>query len=480
MSEVATAVVAGERADRHLGLFGGLDEVRFIRDDAMQLRLECKRFCQFGCLCAILAGCGDAAAPPVVDVSQRPAPATTAGEAAHAPSNASAEGSTETESPTSAVRATPQASTANNQTGVPPVTANADGEIPFVEEGTPEWRIYEITRLLAAPPMQKEVVSNAGVPQLVDRTAEEIAVDRQRNLAQIVSHAGQIIAATHADAAKESLFYHAVHYVSAAHVELALLGEADSARQLTEISEAIFAEKPKSPAAVEAAARLLELAQRMGERHGAANKDWVRAHATQARLFAQRFPLETSRCVTALLDAGRACEQVGLDGDARNCYLQLSSQFGDTPFADAVAAVVRRMNLVGSMLTAESFGGPTIDGGFITIDQFRGKHVLVVFWSGDSPTFANDFPRLQQLQQAHPDDLVIVGVNLDLNEATVDQFLESHPLKWRQIFDPDNSRRGTLNPVASYYGVTTVPLYWLIDKQGKVLAAPVDLMSVAL
>lgn len=360
------------------------------------------------------------------------------------------------------------------------VNADAAGEIPFAEEGTPEWRLYEITRLLAPPATQKEVVSADGTRQLVERSPEEIAFDRKEHLRQLTSHAGQIIAATHADPAQETLFTNAVRYLASAHVELALLGDADSARKLSEVAESLFAAKPQSTAAAEAAAHIVELARGMAERYGQADAEWVRAQATQARLFASRFPLETSRCVAVLLDAGRACERAQLGVEARACYLQLADTFGDSPFATAVAPILRRLNLEGQTLAAEDFGGPAIDGGFVSISEYRGRPVLIVFWSSDSPTFERDFAQLQAIQQSQGDKLAIIGVNLDVDESAVERFLETHSLNWRQVFDSDPGRRGTQNPIAAHYGVTTVPLYWLVDAAGRVTAATADLSRLGL
>ncbi|MFV0442405.1 MAG: TlpA family protein disulfide reductase [Planctomycetaceae bacterium] len=448
-------------------------------------------------------GCGAESPPPVADVSpRRSEPVVAAPLEAAATDDAvateiravapepigvaeTASAPVESSAPT-APAATADSGTATTEPGGATATTsgpttNTDAmEIPFAKEGTPEWRLYEIARLIVPPATQKQVVDSDGQATLVDRSVDEITSDRRHSLQQVVSHAGQIIAATHADAAQEALFGNAVHYLSSAYVELAVMGEAESARKLSELAEALFAQKPQSSATVEASARLLELAERMGQLHGGSNSEWTRAHATQARLFASRFPLETSRCVAALIDAGRACEQASLTTDARSCYLLLVQQFGDTPFAESVAPIARRLNLVGQTLGAQDFGGPTIDGGFVSIDQFRGHAVLIVFWSAESASFAKDFPQLQTLQEQQGDQLAIVGVNLDVDESKVDRFLESHPLQWRQIFAPDSSRRGTQNPVASYYGVTTVPQYWLIDPQGKVLAAPADLGKLPL
>lgn len=405
-----------------------------------------------------LTGCGEQPAPPVAAVS---APATAA-----APPTAAAPERVESSAPSTG------AATNNS----PP----EEPEIPFAEEGTPEWRLYEIARLVVPPATRKEVVGADGSSQVVDRSPQEIAVERKENLRRVIAHAGQVIAATHEDPAKESLLTNAVHYLSAAHVELALMGDAEHARQLGEVSEALYAARPKSAAAVVSAAHLVELARQMADRYGRLDASWARAHATQARTFAERFPQEQSQAAVILLEAGRTCEAAGLPDVARDCYLLLSGRFSDTPHADAVAAVLRRMNLPGKTLTAADLAGPTIEGGYLSIEQFRGRFVLVCFWASDSASFEQDFPRLQQLQSEHGDRLVLLGVNLDIHEAAVDQFLEAHPLRWQQIFDSDPTRRGRQNPVASYYGVTTVPLYWLIDPEGKVLAAPADLKRLPL
>lgn len=409
-------------------------------------------------LAMVLAGCGEHPAPPVAAVSTSSTAATSTAE-------------------TAPVRAATTPPSARPETTDSPA---AEPEIPFAEEGTPEWRLYEIARLVVPPPTRKEIIGEDGSSQVVDRSPQEIALERKENLRRVIAHAGQVIAATHADPAQESLLTNAVHYLSAAHVELALMGDAEHARQLGEVSEALYAARPKSAAAVSSAAHLVELARQMADRYGRLDASWARAHATQARIFAERFPQEQTRAAAILLEAGRTCEAAGLPDVARDCYLLLSGRFADTPHADAVAAVLRRMNLPGTTLSAADLSGPTIEGGYLSIEQFRGRYVLVCFWASDSASFEQDVPRLQQLQAEQGDRLVLLGINLDIHEAAVDQFLEAHPLRWQQVFDSDPARRGRQNPVASYYGVSTVPLYWLIDPEGKVLAAPADLNRLPL
>ena len=353
--------------------------------------------------------------------------------------------------------------------------------VPFAEEGTVDWRLFEIAELMGAPlPQKKQIVAADGSRQEVDLSPQEIASEQKARLRQAVAHAGQVIAATHADRERETQFNNAVHYLCAAHVELAILGEAESARKLGEVAEAIWHEKPKSEAAVESAYRLVELARRMADLYGRQDAEWVRAQARQARLFGERFPEEESRVAVALMDAGRACELAGFTDFARDCYRRIRDRFPDSPYADGIVTAMRRVSLEGRTLAAEDFGGPTIEGGFLSIDRFRGRHVLVAFWMTDSPTFLADLPALKQIEETHQGGLEIIGVNLDQDETAVDRFVDEHDIGWRQVFDPDPENRGAYNVVARFYGITVVPVYWLIGPDGTVLQAPADIRNLPL
>lgn len=434
-----------------------------------QLSLH-KRIVAGGCLAFALAGCGDSGtattagtSAPAANVAVNPASTAPITEAAPAPASTPAERPLATAS-------------------IPaPATKTAEtpaGGLPFATEGSVEWRLFQITDLIAPPATRKEVVAADGSRTQLDRTPEEITRERQSRLAKVADHAGQIIARTHADPSQEAHFLNAVHYLCSAQVELAVLGNADSARKLGEVADAIFQEKPQSEAAATSSYALVTLSQKMAELYGRQNPDWVRAQSRQARLFVERFPKETSRSAVALIDAARACERAGLPTDARDCLRLIADRFPNTPFAEEIVPDLRRLNLEGRTLTAQEFGGPTIDGGFLSVEHLRGRHVLVAFWMTDSPTFAADLPVLQQLEQQHGDKLMMVGVNLDTDEAAVDKFIEEHGLGWRQIFDPNPDNRGAFNVVAQFYGVTAVPLYWLIDPTGKVIAAPADIRNL--
>lgn len=385
------------------------------------------------------------------------------------------------ESPSPQSGANPNAVGDAASAGLPPAAiGQADMDRDRPDPDTPESLIAEITRLRTIPDAIIEVSYEDGRPRTeVERppTEEEIAAERQRRQHRIIELAASAIEKTHNDPQREQTFNNAVHYLSEARVQLALAGDSEQAQILSEDAEALFQKAPGSFAAIETGHEVVRLAELMAAKYGAQQPAWVTAYANQARLFADRFPEEQGRAATGLISAGRKCEQFGLHEQARQCYLLVERNYPDTPYVHLIAGVLRRLRLVGQPL---ELGGPTIDGGFFSVDDFVDRPMLVVFWASNSETLARDLPVLNQVTEQFPEDqLTVVGVNLDENEAAVDAFLEQAGIGWRQVFFSEAGQRGSRNPIARYYGVQTVPTYWLVDAAGTVVAAPVDVNQLA-
>src|SRR5690606_25675769 len=147
----------------------------------------------------------------------------------------------------------------------------------------------------------------------------------------------------------------------------------------------LFARDATSFAAIEAGSHVLQLTRTMADRHAAEDPQWAVAFANQARLFAERFPQETSRAAVNVIAAGRMCEQLQLAEEARACYAVVEQTFPNSPYAAQIEGSLRRLRLPGNQLT--EFGGSTFDGGFVSISQLRGKPLLIAFWASNSEEF---------------------------------------------------------------------------------------------
>ena len=263
----------------------------------------------------------------------------------------------------------------------------------------------------------------------------------------------------------------AVHHLLDSRLQLALQGDATSIDALFEAAKIFHERKPGSESSLEAQLTLVNLTHANALRYGRAEPKWIQEFAKHAQLFAARFPEEQGRAVPLLSAAARSCELNGLPEEAKSCYSVLMTKFKGTPQAQQAQGVVRRLQLKGQTL---ELAGPTIDGGEIDIESYRGKMVIVVFWATHAQPFVQQLPKLVATAKKYEKYSVVVGVNLDAGEPDVEAFIEKTGLTWPQIFSPNREQRGWSSPLAAHYGINNLPTIWLVDPNGVVAETAID------
>jgi hypothetical protein len=356
----------------------------------------------------------------------------------------------------------PAAKSANTKSAAPlasigasgPQTAEAPPQTPEPVVNTPEALLHE-AKMLRVKPL-------TGVTSQDQIAAAQLA--RQKELIRLAT---EVIAKTHDDPASERTFDDAAFLLMNARLQLALCDDEKTRNEnvdaIYEHAEAFHRRNPESKTAAEAAFCVAKLAHENARRHG--SKEWLEEFARQAQVFAAKFPKEESRGPSLLFSAGWSCELHGLTQPATACYTQIVNGFPGTEEAITAAGSLRRLKLVGQPL---QLGGSTFDGGYVSIDQYAGKPVLVLFWQASNPKVAELIPVLAELQATHGDGFGIIGVALDEDESAIREFLSDCGLKWQQIFFADPAKRGWKNTVAEFYGVKTVPALWLVGPDGRV------------
>ena len=354
---------------------------------------------------------------------------------------------------------------------LPTASVAAPAEAPastVPEEGTVEHILYSINEIRRRP-----------LPQ-TDDLERLRGVQTARN-EQVIQLATELIARTHESPESQELFNEAVHQLMESRLQLALQGHEEHIDLLYKQADSLYQRDPKSKAAIDAARVRVRFAHTNARRFADKEPKWLEELANQARSFATSFPQEDIHAVELLYAAGRSCELHGLTDEAVACYSLIEREFAQSRNAKAatVPAILRRLQLPGRQI---ELAGPSIDGRFVRIDEYRGRAVLVVFWASGTPRVHDYLPAIRQATEKLGDkSLAVIGVNLDEDQLALEDFVERNGLNWPQIFHSDESKRRWDHPIARYYGLRDIPAVWLVNQEGVVVSTsvtPEDLLPV--
>ena len=123
----------------------------------------------------------------------------------------------------------------------------------------------------------------------------------------------------------------------------------------------------------------------------------------------------------------------------------------------------------GELYRVDAIGKPfeldhaTKDGKTIKSEEYLGKVLVVHFWATWSQPSRNGLLKLIELNRKHASNgLQLIGVNLDKSRKQVGKALDVINMSWPQYFDEEGFDNGALQAI----GVSSVPLYFVVDRKG--------------
>jgi len=145
----------------------------------------------------------------------------------------------------------------------------------------------------------------------------------------------------------------------------------------------------------------------------------------------------------------------------------------DKKVKDAASRLIglsNRIQLPGNPIeiTSTTLSGEEID----FASQFKGKMVLVDFWATWCGPCIAEFPNMKKLYKTyHPHGFEIVGISLDDEKETVDEFVEANEIPWTIAYTPRaEGERGWDDANARRYGISGIPTMILVGKDGNVVS----------
>lgn len=130
----------------------------------------------------------------------------------------------------------------------------------------------------------------------------------------------------------------------------------------------------------------------------------------------------------------------------------------------SMEGTARRLTLPGSTM---EINGALTGGEKFDWAKYRGKVVLVDYWATWCGPCRAELPNVKKNFEAYHDKgFDVVGISLDNDRAKLDEFLEKEELPWACIYDGG----GWQTPMATFYGINSIPRAILVDKEGKVVS----------
>jgi thiol-disulfide isomerase/thioredoxin len=116
---------------------------------------------------------------------------------------------------------------------------------------------------------------------------------------------------------------------------------------------------------------------------------------------------------------------------------------------------------------APPLAGAAPDGSRITLDELRGRYVLVDFWASWCPPCRSENRHYAELYRRHrADGFEILAVSVDQDGNAWRAAIAKDGATWRHISDLS----GWKTPLAARYNVTALPASFLLDREGRIVA----------
>jgi len=217
------------------------------------------------------------------------------------------------------------------------------------------------------------------------------------------------------------------------------------------------------------------LAQYYGVTLAQKDVDHAKAHAIwleDLKAFVDAHP-NSDNCSEALRQLAWGSEISGEDKEAVAWYKQILKEHPRSIHAPVAKGAVIRLTSTGRAIGLK---GNAVQGGRVDLAKYRGKAVVIQYWTTTSDVCKADHAVLGNLYKKYGGGrgLEIVGVNLDYSREELLAYLEENRLPWPQLYEAG----GFESRFAKEMGVMTVPMMIFVGPDGKVISNDIQAAEI--
>jgi peroxiredoxin len=148
-------------------------------------------------------------------------------------------------------------------------------------------------------------------------------------------------------------------------------------------------------------------------------------------------------------------------------YHQLSVQVRSSAYGKIILKAVEAGDRTAIGVKAPAFVLPDIARKKVSLDTYKGKYTLIDFWaSWCGPCRAENPNVLEAYKRFHTKGFDVLSISLDDSRGNWIKAVNEDKLPWTQVSD----LKGSASPVKNVYGIKSIPMNYLLDREGKIVA----------
>lgn len=159
----------------------------------------------------------------------------------------------------------------------------------------------------------------------------------------------------------------------------------------------------------------------------------------------------------------------------RTIFFEVYSRFNGTLEHQAIDSnkelLVQNYESVVVGSEAPDFTLSTLEGQQVSLSDYKGKTVFLMFWASWCPACRGENKVLATFYEDQKEEgFEILGVSLDRSKTNWEKAIEKDEITWPQVSD----LMGVDSPIATQYGVYSTPTTFLIDSTGVIIGKDVE------
>ena len=113
------------------------------------------------------------------------------------------------------------------------------------------------------------------------------------------------------------------------------------------------------------------------------------------------------------------------------------------------------------LMKAPDFTLEDMNGESVSLNNYREKIVLLVFWATWCPHCNTEIPKLKEIHEQYKDEnFTVLALSVDENPEKLKEFVTKNNIEYKVLFD-----KGT--EIARLYGVLGIPAHFVVDTEGN-------------